>query len=55
MKARLVTGCPSGLGHALARRIPAEGDALVATARRPDILRTLVAQTPDRAVAVADQ
>jgi NADP-dependent 3-hydroxy acid dehydrogenase YdfG len=51
MRVWMVTGCSTGLGNALARRILASGDALVATVRHSDTLQDLVTQAPDRAVA----
>lgn len=56
-----ITGCSSGLGHALAWRVLARGHRLVATARRPETLADLVASHPDQCrvfaldVAVAAQ
>ncbi|MET8359850.1 SDR family oxidoreductase [Micromonospora sp. NPDC005171] len=49
----LITGCSSGLGRALAARLGAEGDQVVATARRPEALDGLVARYPDNVVAVS--
>ncbi|MEO3778707.1 SDR family oxidoreductase [Micromonospora sp. B11E3] len=49
----LVTGCSSGLGRALAARLAAEGEQVVATARRPETLDDLVAQYPGTVVATA--
>lgn len=40
-KVWLVTGCANGLGLAIAERVLAQGDRLVATARRPDALADL--------------
>ena len=37
----LITGCSSGLGRALAQRVIAAGDCVVATARNPDSLSDL--------------
>ncbi len=48
-----ITGCSSGLGRALARRVLACGHRLVATARRPETLDDLVASHPDRCRALA--
>jgi NAD(P)-dependent dehydrogenase (short-subunit alcohol dehydrogenase family) len=42
-----VTGCSSGFGRALAERIVAEGDLLIATARRPESLGHLASLAPD--------
>ncbi|GAB3088542.1 SDR family oxidoreductase [Micromonospora schwarzwaldensis] len=49
----LVTGCSSGLGQALAARLAAEGDQVVATARQPKTLDGLVARHPNNVVAAA--
>ncbi|TDB81964.1 SDR family oxidoreductase [Micromonospora sp. KC721] len=49
----LVTGCSSGLGQALAARLAAEGEQVVATARRPETLDGLVSRHPDNVVAAA--
>lgn len=38
----LITGCSSGIGHALAQAFIANGDRVVATARRVDTLQELV-------------
>lgn len=48
-----ITGCSSGLGRALARRVLARGHRLVATARRPETLADLVASHPDQCRALA--
>lgn len=42
-----VTGCSSGFGRALAERIVAEGDLLIATARQAETLSTLADLAPD--------
>jgi NAD(P)-dependent dehydrogenase (short-subunit alcohol dehydrogenase family) len=52
-KVWLITGCSRGLGRALAEAVPAAGHRLVATARRPDDLRDLVARYGDAIRAVA--
>ncbi|MGC5330398.1 SDR family oxidoreductase [Micromonospora sp. DT62] len=49
----LVTGCSSGLGQALAARLAAEGEQVLATARRPETLGALVARHPGNVVAAA--
>lgn len=48
-----ITGSSAGFGHALASAALAAGDNVVATARRPEMLESLVSQAPMRAVAVA--
>ena len=47
----LVTGCSRGLGHALADRVIASGDNLVATARDPATLTGLVEKGEGRVLA----
>ncbi|MEV4665626.1 SDR family oxidoreductase [Micromonospora echinofusca] len=49
----LITGCSSGLGRALAARLAAEGEQVMATARRPETLDELVARHPGNLVAAA--
>ncbi|MGK5740029.1 SDR family oxidoreductase [Micromonospora sp. URMC 103] len=49
----LVTGCSSGLGRALAARLAAEGERVVATARRPEALTELAARYPGTVVTAA--
>jgi len=48
----LITGCSSGFGRQIADVALDRGDAVVATARRPDALDDLVARDPDRVLAV---
>ena len=49
----LITGCSRGLGRALADRVIASGDYLVATARDPKTLADIVASGAGRVVAQA--
>jgi NAD(P)-dependent dehydrogenase (short-subunit alcohol dehydrogenase family) len=51
-KVWLITGANSGFGLALAEAAVAEGDVVVATARRPEALADLVAAHPDQVEAV---
>ncbi len=48
-----ITGCSSGLGLALARRVLARGHRLVATARQPETLADLVASHPNQCRVLA--
>ncbi|MEV0715302.1 oxidoreductase [Asanoa sp. NPDC050611] len=52
-KTWLVTGSSRGIGRAICQAALDNGDNVVATARRPDALRDLVEQKPDRVRAVA--
>jgi NAD(P)-dependent dehydrogenase (short-subunit alcohol dehydrogenase family) len=49
----LITGTSSGFGRAIAEAALADGDTVVATARRPEALDDLIKAHPDRAVAIA--
>ena len=49
----LITGCSSGLGHALASAVLARGQRVIATARNPAALSELAAQYPETCRAVA--
>jgi short-subunit dehydrogenase len=56
MGVTFLTGASSGIGRSLARRIAADGDAVVAVARRAELLDSLVAeirQAGGRALAIA--
>jgi NAD(P)-dependent dehydrogenase (short-subunit alcohol dehydrogenase family) len=48
----LITGTSAGFGEAIARAAIDRGDAVVATARRPDTLARLVAAAPERVLAL---
>ncbi len=48
----LITGCSSGIGRALAERVLAEGDRVVATSRNVAALDNLVAGHDGKAVAI---
>jgi short-subunit dehydrogenase len=48
----LLTGATGGLGHAIARRLRAEGASLVLTGRRTEVLEPLAAETGARSLAV---
>jgi NAD(P)-dependent dehydrogenase (short-subunit alcohol dehydrogenase family) len=52
-KVWFITGGSRGLGRELTKAVLEAGDRLVATARKPEELRDVVAAHPDRAIAVA--
>lgn len=52
-KVWLITGCSSGLGHALAQQALERGDQVVLTARNRDQLESLTAQHGDNALSLA--
>ena len=49
----LITGCSSGLGHALCARVLERGDRVVCTARKPEALGDFQARYPDQAIPLA--
>ena len=51
-KVWFITGTSSGFGKALAEEVLAKGERVVATARKPEVLRDLVEKYPDTARAV---
>jgi NAD(P)-dependent dehydrogenase (short-subunit alcohol dehydrogenase family) len=51
-KVWLITGCSTGFGRALAEAVLKKGDYLLATARTPEQLRTLIEHYPKTAKAV---
>jgi NAD(P)-dependent dehydrogenase (short-subunit alcohol dehydrogenase family) len=51
-KVWFVTGTSSGFGRCIAEEVIARGDRLVATAREPKVLEDLVAQAPERVLAL---
>ncbi len=51
-KAWFITGTSSGFGRILAEEVLAKGDRVVATARKPEVLRDLVEKYPDTARAI---
>ncbi|GFE66767.1 oxidoreductase [Litoreibacter roseus] len=48
-----ITGASSGFGRAIAEYVVTQGDNVVGIARRTESLQDLVAQAPDRVVAIA--
>ena len=48
----LLTGASGGLGHAIARRLRAEGMSLTLSGRRAEVLEALAAETGGRTLAV---
>lgn len=51
-KVWLITGCSTGFGRTLAEAVLKKGDYLLATAREPEQLRTLIEPYPETAKAV---
>ena len=51
-KVWFITGTSSGFGRALAEAVLAKGERVVATARKPEVLRDLIEKYPDTARAV---
>jgi NAD(P)-dependent dehydrogenase (short-subunit alcohol dehydrogenase family) len=51
-KVWFITGTSSGFGRALAEEVLAKGERVVATARKPEVLRDLIEQYPETARAV---
>ncbi|WP_407914781.1 SDR family oxidoreductase [Kitasatospora sp. NE20-6] len=49
----LVTGCSSGLGHALATALAEAGEYVLATARKPDTVAELAARHPGHVTTAA--
>jgi NADP-dependent 3-hydroxy acid dehydrogenase YdfG len=52
-KVWFITGSSTGFGRILAEQLLAKGETVVATARRPEQLQYLVAQYPERAIALS--
>jgi 3-oxoacyl-[acyl-carrier protein] reductase len=53
MRTTVVTGAATGIGHAIASRLHGEGDHIVLTGRRRELLEEVAAGFGDRATAVA--
>lgn len=51
-KVWFITGTSSGFGRILAEEVLAKGDRVVATARKPEVLRDLIEKYPDTARAI---
>src|SRR5687768_15885401 len=51
-KVWFITGTSSGFGRALAEEVLANGDKVVATARKPEVLQDLIEKYPNAARAV---
>jgi NADP-dependent 3-hydroxy acid dehydrogenase YdfG len=49
----LITGASSGFGREMARAVLQRGGQVIATARRPEVLQDLVAESPECCMAVA--
>src|SRR6185369_10867283 len=52
MKTWFITGTSSGFGRSLAEALIAKGERVIATARKTEALKDLVAKAPDRVVAL---
>lgn len=53
MKTWLITGCSSGIGKGIAKAVLKSGDQAVVTARNKDKVQDIVADYPQRALAVS--
>ena len=53
MKTWLITGCSSGIGRGIAKAALENGDSVVLTARKPEMLQDLAAQYEDRALVLS--
>jgi NAD(P)-dependent dehydrogenase (short-subunit alcohol dehydrogenase family) len=51
-KTWLITGCSTGFGRAMGEELLSRGENVVLTARKPEVLDTLVAAFPDHAMAL---